>query len=259
MTDKETRTRGGRTGNGAAEHHPVVPHKEWLAARIEHLKAEKEFTKLRDKLSQERRDLPWERVEKEYAFQGAKGRQTLAELFDGRSQLVVYHAMFDPANASSDTTWAQDAACVACSFWIDNFVNIIVHLNHRDVTLVAASRASHPAIAAYMKRMGWSFNWVSSRDSDFNFDYGVSFKPIDIEQRNDVYYNYRSEPNFMSEREGLSVFFKDDDGSIFHTYSSYERGIDMVNVAYHYLDLVPRGRDEAEVGMLGWLRRHDEY
>jgi predicted dithiol-disulfide oxidoreductase (DUF899 family) len=100
---------------------------------------------------------------------------------------------------------------------------------------------------------------VSSRDSDFNFDYGVSFKPIDIEQRNDVYYNYRSEPNFMSEREGLSVFFKDDDGSIFHTYSSYERGIDMVNVAYHYLDLVPRGRDEAEVGMLGWLRRHDEY
>jgi predicted dithiol-disulfide oxidoreductase (DUF899 family) len=110
-----------------------------------------------------------------------------------------------------------------------------------------------------MKRMGWSFNWVSSRDSDFNFDYGVSFKPIDIEQRNDVYYNYRSEPNFMSEREGLSVFFKDDDGSIFHTYSSYERGIDMVNVAYHYLDLVPKGRDEAEVGMLGWLRRHDEY
>src|SRR6266478_9438428 len=131
MTDRKTRARKGRTRKTVTERHPVVAHEDWLAARTELLSAEKEFTKLRDKLSQQRRDLPWERVEKEYAFQGAKGRQTLAELFDGRSQLVVYQAMFDPANASSDTTWAQDAACVACSFWIDNFVNIIVHLNHR--------------------------------------------------------------------------------------------------------------------------------
>ena len=256
MTDRKTRARTSRT---AAHHHPVVPHKQWLAARIEHLKAEKDFTKLRDKLTQQRRDLPWEKVDKEYAFEGAKGRQTLAELFDGRTQLVVYHAMFDPANASPDTPWTTDAACPACSFWIDNFVNVIVHLNHRDVTLVAASRAPYPAIAAYMKRMGWSFNWVSSGDSDFNIDYAVSFRPSDIEQGNDVYYNYRSEPNFASEREGLSVFLRDDDGNIFHTYSAYARGIDMVNAAYHYLDLVPKGRDESVVGKLGWVQRHDEY
>lgn len=256
MTDRKTRA---STRKSAAEHHPVVAHDEWLAARIEHLKAEKEFTKLRDRLSQQRRELPWEKVEKEYAFRGAKGRQTLAELFDGRSQLVVYHAMFDPVNASAETPWTEDAPCPACSFWIDNFVNVIVHLNHRDVTLVAASRAPYPVIAAYMKRMGWSFNWVSSGDSDFNFDFGVSFRPIDIEESNDVYYNYRSEPNFASEREGLSVFFRDDDGNIFHTYSAYARGIDMVNAAYNYLDLVPRGRDESVVGNLGWVQRRDEY
>ena len=257
MTDRKTRTKTSR--KSVPEHHRVVSHKDWLAARTRLLTAEKELTKLRDKLSQQRRDLPWERVEKEYAFRGAKGRQTLAELFDGRSQLVVYHAMFDPANAGPDTPWTEDAACAACSFWIDNFVNIIVHLNHRDVTLVAASRAPYPAITAYMKRMGWSFNWVSSGDSHFNFDYGVSFRPIDIEQGNDVYYNYRSEPNFASEREGLSVFFREDENKIFHTYSAYARGIDLVNTAYNYLDLVPKGRDEAVVGKLGWVQRHDEY
>ena len=258
MTDKKTQTRRrGTKGGGVAEHHRVVSHNDWLAARIELLAAEKEFTKLRDKLTQQRRDLPWERVEKEYVFQGAKGRQALVQLFDGRGQLIVYHAMFDPANASPDTSWTEDAACPACSFWIDNFVSVIVHLNQRDVTLVAASRAPYPKIAAYMKRMGWSFNWVSA-GSDFNFDYGVSFRTSDIERGNNVYYNYRSEPNFSSEREGLSVFFKDDDANIFHTYSAYARGIDMVNVAYHYLDLVPKGRDEAE-GPLYWVRRHDEY
>jgi len=259
MTDRKTRARKERTTKPVTEEHPVLSHKDWLAARTELLLAEKQFTKLRDKLTQQRRDLPWEKVEKEYAFRGAKGRQTLAELFDGRGQLVVYHAMFDPANATSDTPWTEDAACAACSFWIDNFVNVIVHLNQRDVTLVAASRAPFSTIAAYMERMGWSFNWVSSGDSDFNFDYGVSFRPIDIEQGNDVYYNYRSEPNFASEREGLSVFFRDDDDNIFHTYSAYARGIDMVNAAYHYLDLVPKGRDESVVGKLGWVQRHDEY
>jgi predicted dithiol-disulfide oxidoreductase (DUF899 family) len=258
MTDRQTETKRRQPKGSIMEDHPVISHDDWLAARLELLTAEKEFTKLRDKLSQQRRELPWERVEKAYTFEGTKGRQTLAQLFEGRSQLIIYHAMFDPAHATPSTTWTKDAACQVCSFWIDNFVNIIVHLNHRDVTLVAASRAPYPKIAAYMKRMGWAFNWVSSGDSDFNSDYGVSFQPIDIERGNDVYYNYRSEPNFMSEREGLSVFCKDDHGDIFHTYSTYARGIDMVNAAYNYLDLVPKGRGEAEGGA-SWVRRHDEY
>ena len=258
MSDRKTAVQKRETMGGIMEHHPVVSHEDWLAARIKLLTAEKDFTKLRDKLSQQRRELPWERVEKAYMFNGPKGKQTLAQLFDGRSQLIVYQAMFDPANATPDTSWTTDAACQACSFWIDNFAGVIVHLNQKDVTLVAASRAPYPEIAAYMKRMGWSFDWVSSGDSDFNFDYGVSFRPIDIKQGNPVFYNYRSEPNFSSEREGLSVFYRDNHDEIFHTYSAYARGIDMVNVAYHYLDLVPKGRDEAE-GKLFWVRRHDEY
>lgn len=258
MTERKTATQKRETKGTFVAHHPLVSHDDWLAARIELLTAEKAFNKLRDKLSQQRRELPWERVEKAYTFEGAHGRQTLAQLFDGRSQLIVYHAMFDPAHATPNTSWTKDAACQVCSFWIDNFVNTIVHLNHRDVTLVAVSRAPYPKIAAYMKRMGWAFTWVSSGDSDFNFDYGVSFQPVDIERGNAVFYNYRSEPNLMSEREGLSVFFKDDDDNIFHTYSTYARGIDMVNAAYNYLDLVPKGRDEAEGGA-AWVRRHDEY
>jgi len=238
-------------------HHPVVSRDEWLAARTQLLTEEKEFTRLRDRLSQRRRDLPWEAVDKEYVFEGPHGRQTLAELFDGRSQLVVYHAMFDPATATPSTSWTEDAACFACSFWADNFNGIIVHLNHRDVTLVAASRAPYEKIAAYEQRMGWSFTWVSSGQSDFNVDYHVSFTAQEVAARK-AEYNYTLQDPGQAEAPGLSVFVKDDEGRIFHTYSAYARGLDMVNVAYHYLDLVPKGRDEGDRGAY-WLRRHDEY
>ncbi len=237
--------------------HKVVSHTSWLEARKRHLADEKEFTRLRDRLSQARRDLPWELVDKEYVFEGAGGRATLPDLFDGRGQLVIYHAMFNPAMATPSTTWTEDAACQACSFWVDNFVNVIVHLNQRDVTLIAASRAPYPKIAAYTKRMGWSFNWVSSGDSDFNFDYGVSFTPDELKEGG-AFYNYTRQNPGLTEREGISVFAKDDEGTVFHTYSAYARGLDMVNVAYHYLDLVPKGRDEGEQGLI-WVRRHDEY
>jgi predicted dithiol-disulfide oxidoreductase (DUF899 family) len=237
--------------------HQVVSHDEWLAARTQLLAEEKAFTRLRDQLSKRRRDLPWEVVDKEYVFEGPHGRQTLAELFDGRSQLVVYHAMFDPATASPSTTWTEDAACQSCSFWADNFNGIVVHLNHRDVTLVAVSRAPYAKIAAYEQRMGWTFPWVSSGTSDFNVDYRVSFTAQELAERQ-ADYNYTIQEPFLSEYPGVSVFIKDAAGKIFHTYSTYARGLDMLNVAYHYLDLVPKGRDEGGQGQY-WVRRHDEY
>jgi predicted dithiol-disulfide oxidoreductase (DUF899 family) len=237
--------------------HPVVTHDQWIAARKELLIEEKEFTRQRDRLNLRRRDLPWEAVEKEYVFEGPKGPQTLAELFDGRSQLVVYHAMWDPATASPSTPWSRDAACPACSFWADNFNGIIVHLNQRDVTLVAASRAPYSKILSYKERMGWTFDWVSSGETEFNFDYGVSFTAQEVAEEKAVY-NYTTQDPSVTEREGLSVFIQDGEGKIFHTYSAYARGIDMVNVAYHYLDLVPKGRDEGDGG-LSWVRRRDEY
>ncbi len=238
--------------------HKVVTHNDWVTARKKHLAKEKEFTRLRDQLSRERRDLPWERVEKEYIFEGEAGKQTLAELFQGRNQLVIYHAMFNPETASPSTTWTQDAPCYVCSFWMDNFNGVTVHLNHRDITMIAVSRAPYAKIAAYKKRMGWTFPWLSSIGSDFNFDYHVSFAEGELKQ-NAVEYNYRIVPWSMSEAPGISVFFKDEDGKIYHTYSTYERGLDMLNVAYHYMDLVPKGRDEDESGPTEWLRRRDEY
>jgi predicted dithiol-disulfide oxidoreductase (DUF899 family) len=203
-------------------HHKVVSHEEWLAARKQLLAEEKEFTHLRDRLSQQRRDLPWEAVEKEYVFEGPNGRQTLAELFDDRSQFVVYHAMFDPAAASPASPWTRDASCHGCSFWPDNFNGIIVHLNHRDVTMIAVSRAPYAKIAAYSKRMGWTFHWVSSGKNDFNFDYRVSFSAKEVAEKK-ADYNYTIQDPMHSEREGLSVFTKDAAGKIFHTYSAYAR------------------------------------
>src|SRR5213596_1854499 len=155
--------------------HKVVKHDEWLAARKRHLAKEKEFTRMREQLSRERRALPWELVEKQYTFQGERGTQTLSDVFEGRGQLVIYHAMFNPDTAGPHTTWTVDAACFACSWWMDNFNGITIHLNHRDITMVAVSRAQYAAIAAYKRRMGWSFPWYSSAGSDFNFDYHVSF------------------------------------------------------------------------------------
>jgi len=231
--------------------HKIVSHDEWLAARKQLLAKEKEFTRLRDELSKERRELPWERVEKNYVFDGPGGKETLAQLFEGRSQLVVYHFMFDP-------DW--DAGCPHCSFWADNFNGIPVHLNHRDVTMVAISRAPQAKLEAYRKRMGWSFKWLSSFGSDFNYDYYVSFTPEEV-AKEQAYYNYRlNERQKTLESVGISVFHKDADGTVFHTYSCYSRGVDMLNGAYHYLDLVPKGRDEAgQSNPQFWVRRHDEY
>jgi len=235
---------------GSLEHHKVVSRNEWLEARKMLLKKEKEFTILRDQLSQERRNLPWIAVDKEYTFEGPKGKETLSDLFDGRSQLIVYHFMFHPS-------W--DAGCPSCSFWADNFNRIIVHLNQRDVTMIAVSRAPYNKLAAYEKRLGWVFKWVSSYNTDFNFDYNISFRPEEIAKKEGMY-NFTIQDPHSPEREGVSVFCKDPEGRIFHTYSAYARGIDMLNVAYHYLDLVPKGRDEAgnEFPQF-WVRRHDEY
>lgn len=232
------------------EDHKIVSKDDWTEARKALLKKEKEFTILRDQLSQQRRHLPWVAVDKEYVFEGPKGKQTLSELFDGRSQLIVYHFMYDPS-------W--EAACLHCSFWPDNFNGIIVHLNQRDVTMIAVSRAPYSKLAAYEKRMGWDFKWVSSYDTDFNFDYHVSFSPEKVAKK-EAFYNFITQDPFTSECEGVSVFYKDAAGRVFHTYSAYARGIDILNVAYHYLDLVPKGRDEAghEYPQF-WVRRHDEY
>ncbi len=237
--------------------HKVVSHDEWVAARKKHLADEKEFTKARDRLSQARRDLPWEVVDKGYGFEGAGGPRTLGELFDGRNQLVIYHAMFNPDTASASTTWTKDSPCFACSFWMDNFNDVVIHLNHRDVTMAAVSRAPYEKFAAYGQRVGWSFPVYSSAGSDFNFDYHVSFTPEQLKAGR-AEYNYRVDPVGMSEAPGVSVFLRDG-GKIYHTYSAYARGLDMLNVAYNYLDIVPKGRDEGPENMMAWLRRRDEY
>lgn len=232
------------------DNHRIVSKDEWLAARSALLKKEKEFTVLRDKLGQQQRDMPWVSVDKEYLFVGPNGKQTLSDLFDGRTQLIVYHFMYDP-------NW--DAGCPSCSFWADNFNGIVVHLNQRDVTMIAVSRAPYSKIEEYKKRMGWNFKWVSSYDNDFNFDYHISFTPKEL-SRKKAFYNYNLQDTHSPEREGVSVFYKDTADHVFHTYSAYARGIDVLNVAYHYLDLVPKGRDEDghEFAQF-WVRRHDEY
>src|SRR5216684_8542870 len=232
------------------ESHRVVSRNQWTEARKALLAKEKEFTRLRDQLSRERRELPWVRVDKEYAFEGASGKKTLTELFEGRGQLIVYHFMFDPS-------W--DEGCPSCSFWADNFNGIIVHLNQRDVSLAAISRAPFAQFAAFRKRMGWGFEWVSSFGTGFNTDYHVSSAPEQLAQ-GEVLYKHAGRKTSMSELPGISVFCKAPDGTIFHTYSCYARGLDMLNVAYHYLDLVPKGRDESSLPRnMAWVRYHDKY
>jgi predicted dithiol-disulfide oxidoreductase (DUF899 family) len=230
--------------------HRVVSHKAWIEARRKFLAKEKKFTRLRDELSRQRRALPWEKVEKQYVFDGPRGKETLAELFDGRSQLVVYHFMFAP-------DWNE--GCKHCSFWADNFNGIGVHLNHRDVSFTAISRAPLAKLEAFKKRMGWSFNWVSSGQNDFNYDYQASFTAQEVES-GAAFYNFSKFDVGVTDREGVSAFYKDKSGTIFHTYSSYARGIDMLNTAYHYLDLVPMGRDEDALEFTqSWVRHHDRY
>lgn len=232
------------------QHHQIVSPDEWLVARKELLAKEKEFNRLRDQLSQQRRALPWVQVEQEYVFDGPQGKERLADLFAGRSQLLVYHFMFHP-------DWSE--GCKSCSFWADNFNNAIVHLNQRDVTMVAVSKATLPQLEAFKQRMGWTFKWVSSFANDFNRDYQVSFT-LEEMATGEMYYNYRMGKFGSEEAPGLSVFYKDSDGRVFHTYSCYSRGLDMLNGAYHHLDLTPKGRDEASLSYpQAWVRHHDRY
>jgi predicted dithiol-disulfide oxidoreductase (DUF899 family) len=236
------------TQSSGLESRRVVSHKEWLEERIAFLAKEKEFTRLRDELNQQRRDLPWEAVTKQYVFDGPQGKQTLSDLFDRRKQLIVYHFMFDPQ-------W--EAGCPHCSFWADTFNPNIVHINHRDTTMIAVSRAPYAKLVAYRKRMGWNFKWMSSFESDFNLDYNVSFTPEELAKKQS-FYNFKVQDPGSSEREGVSIFFKDENESVFHTYSAYARGIDLLNTAYNYIDLTPKGRDEGGRNQY-WVRRHDEY
>ncbi len=232
------------------EMHKIVSHDEWIAARRRLLADEKEFSRLRDQLSQKRRDLPWERVDKSYVFDGPSGRETLPQLFGGASQLVVYHFMFAPE-------W--ETPCKSCSFWADNFERNVVHLAQRDVTLIAVSRAPLGKLEAFKKRVGWTFKWVSSGGCDFNDDYHVSFGSQAL-AKGDGYYNYAMQKNSMTDLPGISVFYKDQGNKIFHTYSCYARGLDMMNAAYQYLDLVPKGRDEGGLPYsMAWLRLRDSY
>lgn len=230
--------------------HKVVSHENWVEARKALLAKEKEFTRARDQLSKMRRELPWEKVDKKYVFDGPSGKETLSDLFDGRSQLIVYHFMYGP-------DW--DEGCKSCSFLADHFNPAVVHLNHRDVTMVAVSKAPLQVLEAFKKRMGWSFKWVSSFENDFNRDYHVSF----TEEESDVgkmYYNYKYMKFPSTEAPGASVFYKDEKGDVFHTYSVYERGLDMFIGTYHYLDIVPKGRDEDDLSYtMEWLRLHDAY
>ena len=239
--------------------HRIVSHDEWLAERKALLAKEKEFNRLRDELSAQRRDLPWERVTKKYVFAGPRGAETLEQLFDGRSQLVVYHAMFDPKTVTAETPYTKDAPCSSCSFWMDSFERVVVHLAHRDVTLVAASRAPVEKLEAYRKRMGWTFHWVSVGDGDFNRDYGVTLTAEELASGQGEY-NYGPTKYPIAELPGISVFTRDAGADqVLHTYSTYSRGLDMLNVGYHYLDIVPKGRGEEPKRGGRWVKRRDEY
>ena len=233
-----------------AVHPSVVSHQEWLAARKDFLDKEKEFTRLRDELSRQRRALPWEKVDKRYEFDSARGKVSLSDLFGGRSQLVLYHFMLGPG-------WPQ--GCPSCSYLSDHFDGAAIHLANRDTTLAVISRAPIAEVEAFKKRMGWKFPWVSAFHSDFNYDYHVSFTP---EERasGKVYYNYTVDEFPAEEGPGLSVFAKDAAGDVFHTYSTFARGLDILVGTYNFLDLVPKGRDEDGLSFtMSWVRHHDKY
>ncbi len=233
------------------QNHTIVSHEEWITARMAFLNKEKEFSRQRDELTRQRQALPWEKVEKEYIFDGPQGKESLAELFDGKSQLLVYHFMFSPE-------W--DEGCPHCSFWADHYEGARIHLPHRDATLVVVSRAPLAKLEAYRKRMGWNFKWVSSGRNDFNYDYQVSFTPEQFMEGSAVYKYSKFSSDEDYDREGFSAFFKDEKGDIYHTYSSYARGIDLLNSTYNFLDLAPKGRDEdGPEGPQAWVRRHDQY
>lgn len=232
------------------QEHEVVSPSQWIASRKDLLRKEKEFTRLRDELSRQRRELPWEKVEKEYVFDGPNGKVTLPDLFGGRSQLIVYHFMLGPG-------W--EAGCPSCSYLADHFDGSLVHLANRDVTLAAISRAPIDQIEAFKERMGWQFKWVSSFGTDFNRDYHVSFSKEEM-ARGKVEYNYETADFPSEEAPGASVFYKNEAGEIFHTYSAYARGLDILVGAYNFLDLAPKGRDEDGLAFtMAWVRHHDRY
>jgi predicted dithiol-disulfide oxidoreductase (DUF899 family) len=230
------------------ENRKIVTQDEWLEARKKLLAKEREFTRMQDELNLERRSLPWVKVTKNYGFDGPNGKESLGDLFEGRSQLIIYHFMFGPNDK---------AGCPHCSLRADGFNGINAHLKHRDVTMIAVSRAPYESLAAYKKRMGWSFKWVSSGNTDFNFDLHVSFTPEEM-ATGKAFFNYSTQNPGPPEREGHSVFYRDKRGDVFHTYSCYSRGNELFNIHYHYLDVVPKGRDENGRGPF-WVHRHDEY
>lgn len=230
--------------------HPVVSRDQWIAERKALLAREKELTRLRDQIARERRALPWVRVEKNYVFDTPQGARTLADLFEGRCQLLVQHFMFGPG-------WEE--GCKSCSFMADHNDGANMHLAQRDITLLAVSRAPLADIERFRQRMGWQFNWVSSYGNDFNYDFGVSFTPEEM-ARGEVYYNYVMQSFPSEEAPGISVFYKDDAGDIFHTYSTYGRGVEVMMGAYNLMDLTPKGRDEDKLSYgMEWVRHHDRY
>jgi predicted dithiol-disulfide oxidoreductase (DUF899 family) len=230
--------------------HPVVSRDRWVADRKTLLAHEKELTRLHDQIASERRALPWVCIDKNYVFDTTEGPRTLAELFEGRRQLLVQHFMLGPG-------WEQ--GCPSCSFMADHTDGMTVHLAHRDTTFVAISRAPLAEIQRFRQRMGWQFKWVSSNANDFNFDFGVSFTPEE-KAKGEVTYNYGTQPFESEEMPGISVFYKDDAGEVFHTYSTYRRGVEVMMGTYNLLDLTPKGRDEENLSFtMEWIRHHDRY
>jgi predicted dithiol-disulfide oxidoreductase (DUF899 family) len=231
--------------------HRIVDESEWLTERRHHLAREKDLLRRLDELRQQRRELPWTRIDKPYTFEGALGTVTLADLFDGRSQLFVQHFMFAP-------DWQE--GCVGCSFQADHVDAAFVHLRHHDVAFAAISRAAFARIDAFRRRMGWHFEWVSSYGCDFNYDFGVSFRPADL-AAGAVQFNFEPRELDSEEMPGVSVFYRDEAGQIYRTYSAYGRGAEQLVGAYNYLDLTPKGRNETgpAFDLTDWVRHHDKY
>jgi predicted dithiol-disulfide oxidoreductase (DUF899 family) len=234
----------------AIENPKVVSHQDWLEARTEFLAKEKEYTKVRDELSRQRRQLPWEKVEKKYIFDGPTGKESLGDLFGKQSQLIIYHFMLGPG-------WSE--GCKSCSYLADHYDATTIHLAHRDVSFAVVSHAPIAEIEAFKKRMGWRFQWVSSFNNSFNYDYHVSFTPEELASKK-VQYNYKEMAFPVEEAPGLSVFAKDANGDVFHTYSAFGRGLDIFIGTYNFLDHVPKGRDEEGLKhSMAWVRHHDKY
>ncbi|HTU26597.1 MAG TPA: thioredoxin family protein [Pirellulales bacterium] len=237
------------TTSKSAAGHRVVSRDEWLKRRIALLAEEKELTRRRDALAGKVREMPWVKVDKPYTFDGPEGKVSLADLFGDKNQLVVYHFMFDP-------TWSQ--GCKSCSFVADHYNGIVIHLAHRDISFLTISKAPLDRLLEFRARMGWTFPWVSAANTDFSRDFGVSFTDQEL-TGGDAVYNFTGKPYPIRELPGLSVFFKDDAGTVFHTYSVFARGLEDFLTAYRYIDLTPKGRDEGENGGMEWLRHHDRY